>query len=146
MPLTVLGFDGGPFNQSSIEAVGARFLRSYVRIVPTGAYVAGGDTLDLTNGGAAAVAAAPAVIPQSQSRGLASIIIKPVGISNTSLANAGGKYQVRLPLTSTVPTIMSLLNALLLKIFTGVPAEYAAGAYGADVLADTIIAELIWAR
>lgn len=144
MALTVVGYDGGPFNQNSIEAVGARFLRTYVRIVPAGNYVAGGDALDLTNGGGTALL--PTTVPQSQSRGLVSALVRPMAISNTSLANAGGRYQVRLPATSTVPTAMALLTTLLLKIFTGVPAEYAAGAYGADVLADTIIAEFLWAR
>lgn len=141
--LTVYGFDGAPFDQNSIEAFGPRFLRSYVRIVPSGNYATGGDTLDLTNAGGSP--ASPSVVPVAQARGLACIDIRPVSKLTTSFRAADGEYIVLAPL-GVFPVPFANLNALKLKLMLDIATEYVAGAYGADALGDIIQAELVWAR
>lgn len=146
MTITVLGMDGGPFDQNSESAAGDRFIRQYVLLKLSGNYVTGGDTLDLTNGGG--TPAAPSIVPPAASRGLASIDIRPWCKSTTSFSAADGQYFVIVPAAAAgiTPVPISALNALKLKLMVDIGSEYANGAYGADALGDEVIAELTWAR
>lgn len=143
MPVTVLGMDGGPFDQNSIEIISGRTLRTYNLLKLSGNYPTGGDVLDLTNGGG--TPASPTAIPTAQVRGLVSIDIRPFCKSTTSFSAANGQYFIISPV-AVVPVPIVNLNALKLKLMLDVATEYTAGAYGADALADLIIAELTWAR
>lgn len=143
MPIQVLGFDGGAFDQNSVEPYAGRFLKSLVRLVFSGSYPTGGDTLDFTNAGG--TPSAPSVVPPAQSRGLAAIDIRPHSKIVTGLAAVGGSYNPVIP-GGVLPVPNSGVNALKLKIYLVTNAEYTAGAYGADVLGDIVLAELYWAR
>lgn len=142
MTITVLGMDGNPFDQQSIEASGARFLRCYNQFKLSGNYVTGGDTLDFTNGGG--TLAAPVAVPVN-TRGLVSLDLRPWSKLTTSFAAADGQYFVLAPL-GVIPVPLANVNALKLKLMLDVATEYTAGAYGADALGDIIVAECIWAR
>jgi hypothetical protein len=140
--ITVLGLDGNPMDQQSIEASGARFLRCYNRFVLSGNYPTGGDTLDFTNGGGSL--AAPVAIPVN-TRGLVSIDLRPFSKLTTSFSAADGQYFILAPL-GVIPVPLASVNALKLKLMLDVATEYANGAYGADALGDIIVAECVWAR
>ena len=146
MPIQVLGIDGGPFDQNSVEVCSGRMLRSYVLLKFSGNYATGGDTLDLTNGGG--TLAAPTVIPPAQARGLVSMDIRPFCKTTASFSAADGQYYILVPAAAAgiTPVPNSALNALKLKLMLDIAVEYNAGAYGADVLADEVIVELTWAR
>jgi hypothetical protein len=143
MAITVLGADGGPFDQSSIMSVGDRFIRMLCRLVLSGNYVTGGDTLDFTNGGGSA--AAPNAVPPAQVRGLVSVDVRPISKLTTSFAAAAGQYEIIAP-GGIVPVPLSAVNALKLKLMLDIAVEYAAGAYGADALGDFVQAEVYWLR
>lgn len=141
--ITVLGMDQNPYDQNSLEPCNGRFLRQVVNLKFSGNYVAGGDVLDLTNAGG--TPAAPNVVPPAQARGLVAIDIRPLATTNASLSAINGNYICRIP-SAVVPVAGANLAALKVKIYVGAGTEYVAGAYGADVLADVVQAELIWAR
>jgi hypothetical protein len=143
MSIQVLGMDAAPFDQNSESAAGDRFIRQYVRAVLSGNYVAGGDSLDLTNGGG--TPAAPSIVPPAANRGLVSVDVRPIGKTTAAFSCVGGAYSVISP-GAVLPVPVSAVNALKLKLFLVTNAEYAAGAYGADALGDLIILELTWAR
>lgn len=143
MSIQVLGIDGGPFDQNSIEVVAGRILRTLCLLKLSGNYPAGGDLLDLTNGGGSAVA--PTTVPTAQSRGIACIDVRPIAKTTAALSAIGGTYQ---PITpgGVIPIVASGFNALKLKLFLVTNAEYTVGAYGADALGDLLIAEITWLR
>jgi len=143
MTVTVYGLDGNAFDQNSIEAVGGRFLRTVVRLVLSGSYVAGGDALDLTNGGG--TSSAPSTVPTAQVRGIARFSFSPIAKTTAGLSAIGGSYSL-LSSGAVTPIPISAVSALKLKLFLVTNAEYTAGAYGADALADMLIAEIMWAR
>jgi len=138
MSVQVLGFDGNPFDQRSIRAMGDRFIETLVQLKLTGNYATGGDTLDFTNGGG--TPAAPTTVPPAQGASAVGPIRADVSdgpsVAGTVLAN-GGSY-VLIP--GTNPSNWKL------KIFATAGAQYANGAYGADALTDTPILRLTWAR
>lgn len=141
MPIKVVGFNAGPWDQYSADAGGDRFQRNVVLLQFSGNYPTGGDVLDLTNGGGSA--AFPSVLPPNASRGLAFadlMIMGPAG----SLSAGNGEYRLLLPVALPVP--FSSLNNLKLKAFLANGNEYTAGAYAADVLTDIVALELIFAR
>jgi hypothetical protein len=141
--IVVKKWDGAPFDQGGIDPVAGRFLRTFVRLVFSGNYPAGGDTLDFTNGNGANAANA---IPQAQSGGLIAMDFMPWGTTNAAFSAINGQYKLRTPAAAIgVPVPISQLANLLLKLFL-VGGEYAGGAYGADVLADVCIAECFWMR
>lgn len=146
MSIKVLGIDAGPFDQNSVEARGDRFLRTVVLLQLSGAYVANGDALDLTNGGGSALT--PTTVPPGASRGVADIDVQVRATTNASLLAAGGGYAVVAPNANT-PLKFADLSNLKLKLFkntAGSVAEYPAGAYGADALADIVSLEVVYAR
>lgn len=143
MSITVLGADGNAFDQNSIEIPAGRTLKTYVLFKLSGNYPAGGDTLDLTNGGG--TLAAPSAVPPAQVRGLIGIDVRPIAKSTVALSAIGGSYSPISP-GGITPIPISALNALKLKLFLVTNAEYGVGAYGADALADMVLAELTWAR
>jgi hypothetical protein len=143
MSVTVLGGDGGPFDQSSIMAVGDRFIKMLCRFALSGNYVTGGDTLDFTNGGG--TPAAPTAVPPAQTRGIVSIDVRPISKLTTSFAAAAGQYEIIVP-GGVMPIPLSAVNALKLKLMLDIAVEYAAGAYGADALGDFLQAEVYWLR
>jgi hypothetical protein len=142
MAITVLGMDGNPFDQQSIEASGARFLRCYNIFKLSGSYATGGDTLDFTNGGGSL--ASPVAVPVN-TRGLVSIDLRPWAKTTSSFSAADGQYFVLAP-GGVIPVPLASINALKLKLMLDVATEYSAGAYGTDALADILIAECVWAR
>jgi hypothetical protein len=142
MTITVLGADGSPFDQNSIET-SQRFIRALVRLVFSGNYVTGGDVLDLTNGGG--TPAAPSVVPPAQSRGLIEIDLRPASKLVTSFTAIDGQYIPVIPGGLPI-TLTNIATAIKIRVMLDIGVEYAAGAYGADVLGDIVIAELIWAR
>jgi hypothetical protein len=142
MAITVLGMDGNPFDQNSVEAAGVRFLRAFCQFKLSGSYVTGGDTLDFTNGGGSL--AAPVAIPVN-TKGLVSIDIRPWAKTTSAFSAADGQYFVLASL-GVVPVPTVNVNALKLKLMLDVATEYSAGAYGTDALADIILAECVWAR
>jgi hypothetical protein len=138
MAVTVLGFDGNPFDQRSIRSIGDRFIETLVVLKLTGNYTTGGDTLDFTNGGG--TPAAPTTVPPGQQYSNVGPIRADVSdgpsVAGTVLAN-GGSY-ILIP--GTNPTNWKL------KIFATAGAQYANGAYGADALTDNPVLRLTWAR
>jgi hypothetical protein len=143
MPVQVLGVDGNPFDENSIEVIPGRFLRTYVLLKLSGNYPAGGDIFDITNAGGTALA--PNATPQAVSRGLVSIDIRPLSKLTSSFSAAAGQYFIVYP-SGVIPIPFASLNTLKLKLMLDIATEYNAGAYGADALGDVIIAELTWAR
>jgi len=143
MSITVLGADGGPFDQNSIMAVGDRFIKQICRLVLSGNYVTGGDILDFTNGGG--TPAAPTTVPPAQTRGIVSIDIRPLSKLTSSFAAAAGQYELIVP-GGVVPIPFSAVNALKLKLMLDIAVEYTAGAYGADALGDFLQTEVYWLR
>ena len=137
MAVTVLGFDGAPFDQRSIQPGVGRFIRTLVRLKLTGNYTTGGDTLDFTNGGG--TPAAPTTVPPDAGSPIgpdrADVSDGPT-VAGTVLAN-GGSYVL---IVGTNPTNWKL------KVFATAGAQYANGAYGADATTDTPILSLDWAR
>ena len=137
--ITVLGFDGAPFDQRSIQPGVGRFIRTLCMLKMTGNYTTGGDTLDFSNAGGtpAAPTTVPAEADASQKVGpsRADVSDGPV-VAGTVLANGGGYILIK----GTNPTNWKL------KIFATAGTEYANGAYGADALTDTPILSLDWAR
>lgn len=138
MSVQVLGFDGAPFDQRSIQFGQGRFITTLCRLKLTGNYTAGGDTLDFTNGGGTPTL--PTTVP-------ADAYGSPTGPSRIDISDGpspagsvivnGGGYVV---IPGTNPTNWKL------KIFATAGSEYSAGAYGTDVLTDTPILKLDWAR
>jgi len=142
--IQVLGFDGSPFSpEIHCSAKGDRFIRAFLLLKFSGNYVAGGDTLDLTNGGG--TPAAPNTVPPAVSKGPAQIYIE--GRGPTGGFSGGGGYGVVIPPAADAPLTFADAAALKLKLWkTNGATEYAAGAYGADITGDTFIAEVVWPR
>jgi len=126
---TVNGFDGNAFDQNSIDAVAARFIKTLCRIALSGTYVTGGVPLDFSNGGVNS-----SVPPQS--RGIAQVSLRSNGPASSVGAN-GGNYEY---IPGTNPT-----NGKL-KIFATAGTEYSAGALGTDATTDIVMAEVWYAR
>ena len=143
MTITCYGMDGAPFDQNSIFSAGDRYIRTLIRMVLSGNYVGGGDTLDLTNAGG--TPASPTTVPQAQARGIASFDVRPIAKTTAALSAIGGSYQL-ISSGAITPIPISAVNALKFKLFLVTNAEYTVGAYGADALGDMLIAELLWAR
>ncbi len=142
MAIQVLGVDGNPFDQNSIEGGPGRTVKTYVLFKFSGSYVTGGDTLDLSNGGG--TPAAPNTIPTAQARGLVCLDIRPFAKTTSSFSASNGQY---IPITPAVPINGAALTTLKVKLMTNETTEYSAGAYAAsDVLSDIVIAELTWLR
>lgn len=137
--VTVLGFDGAPFDQRSFEGMGERFIKAICRLsIGAGSYVAGGLTLDWSNNNGASPSAPSTIPPAAQ--GVAAGPSR-VSIANMSVAagvGGNGGYYVVIP--GTLPTNWKL------KIFATAGSEYATGAMTADALTDIIEAEVHWAR
>ena len=132
MAVKVYGFDGNPFDQRSIVG-GLRVITCIYRIVLSGNYATGGDTLDFTNGGV------NSAVPSAQGFQVTGPIRCDVcdnGPTGGVLAN-GGNY-VCIPGTG--------LTNWLLKIFATAGTQYAPGAYGVDATTDTILLRVDWAR
>jgi hypothetical protein len=128
MPVLVNGFDGAPFDQRSIIA-SQRTITTLHKLKLTGAYTAGGDTLDWTNGGV------NSAVPPAQSGGIVRIDVCNNGPA-AGVLGLGGNYVC-------IPGL--LLTNWLLKIFKTAGTEYS-GAYLADVLTDNVILRVDWLR
>jgi hypothetical protein len=143
MPIKVLGSDGNPFDQNSVEVVAGRKLRATVLLQLSGAYPTGGDALDLTNGGG--TPAAPTTIPSAQVRGVEAIDIMPRSTLTTGQLAVGGTYLILAPNANTPLKPADLAN-LKLKVLNAGGGELGAGAYAAAQLTDVILAEIIYLR
>lgn len=142
MTITVLGSDGNPFDQNSVELIAGRKLRTVMKLKFTNNYATGGDTLDLTNGGGTVLA--PTCIPAAESRGAESVEALARGPAGSQSAG-GGYYAVVAPNGDTPLTQADLAN-LKLKIFSSGGAELGAGAYPAAVMNDVVLLEAIYLR
>ena len=142
MAITVLGQDGNPFDQGSIVAEADRYIRTFSIFKLSGNYTTGGDILDFTNGGG--TLAAPVAVPPT-ARALVSVDIRPFCKTTASFSAADGQYFVLAP-GGVAPVPLSAVNALKLKLMVDIGVEYTQGAYGADALADILVAECVWAR
>ena len=130
MAVTVNGYNNGnPPDQNSLESLQGRFIRQTLRLVLSGSYTSGGDTLTLAS-----------VQPANTSR-LVKVWIIGCGPAS-SISNLGGNY-VYVPGASSLPTTSP--NGKL-KIFATAGTEYSAGAYSTDATTDIIFAELLWSR
>lgn len=136
--ITVLGFDGNPFDQRSILSEGPRFIRTIVQLKMTGNYPTGGDTLDFTNGGG--TPAAPTTVPPAQGASavgpVRAVLCDGPSPAAGVVGNGGGYVLV----PGTNPTNWKL------KIYATAGTQYANGAYGSDALTDNPTIELWWAR
>jgi len=130
MAIFVGGYNAAPFDQNSIEAGQGRTLRTLHRLVLSGNYTTGGDTLDFTNAGVSSA------VPTPQSRGLLAARVYSNGPAGSVGAN-GGNYEF-IPGTT-------LANGKL-KIFATAGVEYANGAYGANATSDVVFVEATWGR
>ena len=145
MTATLASFDGGAFGQYAEESEGGRFIRQYLKVVFSGNYPTGGDAIDLTNAGG--TPNFPNTVPSAAAYGVADIDVIVRGTA-ASLAGVGGGYAIIAP-NSNAPLKFADLANLKVKAFkntAGSVAEYPAGAYGADVLADVLILEVVYAR
>ena len=142
MSIKVLGSDGNPFDQNSVEVVAGRKLRSVVLLKLSGNYASGGDALDLTNGGGAP--ANPTTLIPAQARGVEAIDLMVRGTS-AGIVAAGGGYVIVTP-NGDAPMSFTDIQNLKLKVFATAGVELGAGAYSAGALADVIEAEIIWLR
>jgi hypothetical protein len=138
MTITVNGFDGNPVGQNSFDGMQGRFIKTYLRVALSGNCPAGGDTLDLTNGGVNS-----AVPPLG--RVIESILPKEHagGASGSSFMGSGGYCEV-----SGIPGVTAP-NAWKLQFFAAGGTQQS-GAYtgftGGSALVDVIELEVNWAR
>jgi hypothetical protein len=147
MSIKVVGYDNTPFDQRHEEARGDRFIRQVLLLVLSGNYVAGGDALDLSNAGGSP--SAPNTISQATLGRVVDIDIQVRGTGTVpSLGAAGGEYVIVAPNQDTplLPADLALLKLKIFKNTAGSVAEYPAGAYGTDVLADVITLEVVYSR
>lgn len=137
MPITVNGFDGNPFDQRSVESLQGRFIVAHYRLALTGSYVAGGDTLDFTNGGVNS-----AVPPLA--RVIESIDVRGNAASVSTYTGGGGK-----PIPIGVPGTTAF-NAWKLAFLQASGTDNSSGTYSgispASPLTDTLELEVTWAR
>ena len=147
MSIKVVGFDGNPFDQNSVEARGDRMIRAIVKLALSGNYPTNGDPLDLTNA-AGVNPLFPTTLIQAAQRGVVDIDVIVRATTNASVLAAGGSYAIVAPNADAPLTFADLAN-LKLKIFkntAGSVAEYPNGAYGADALADIVNLEVVYSR
>jgi hypothetical protein len=119
---------GGPVTFRDIDGSANTFVYTLVRLVFSGSYVTGGDTVDLTPLVQAGVPSQP-VAPLSA-------WVEGNG-TGTSQQAAGGYYAF---LTGTA------LNNNKVKIFNAAGGELAAGAYPAAVTSDVVTVECYWRK
>lgn len=143
MSIQVVGFDAGAFAQYHEEARGDRFIRQFLKLVFSGSYSTGGDTLDLTNAGG--TPAAPNTVPPAVANGLVDVDVIERSTVSTGNAAGGGFYVLVAP-NADVPLKFADLTTLKIKIFTGGTTELSAGAYPASVTSDVVILECVYAR
>lgn len=129
----VQGFDGNPFDQRSVQAF-LRFITTIHKLILSGNYTTGGDTLDWTNGG---VNSAVPSAQSFQSTGPVRCDICDNAPLGTTVLGKGGNYVV-------IPG--TLLTNWKLKLFVTAGTEYTQGAYGADATGDSILIKSDWAR
>lgn len=142
MSITVKGWDGNPVDQRSFWAGGDRFIEVILKLIFSGNYSTGGDTLDLTNAGGSPTA--PTTFPWATSVGAVTFDIEAHGPAGSQSAG-GGYYTVVAPNTDAPLTFSDLAN-MKVKIFSGGGVELSAGAYPAAVTGDSVIIKLIYAR
>jgi hypothetical protein len=139
MAISLVGLDGAPFSTKDMDATGDNFITQRVKVVFSGNYTMGGDTLNLTSivpPGAGPRADTGTVLP------LEVIEVAKGSPTVPSLSAAGGFYAA---VEAAVPTLANYL----LKVFknsAGNVAEYNNGAYGTDVLTDGLILEFTWRK
>lgn len=132
MAVKVQGYDGNPFDQRSIMSF-MRFLTTIHRLILSGNYATGGDTLDWTNAGinSAVPPDAPSLIGPDRCD------VNDNAFSGATVLGAGGNY-ILIPGTN--------LTNWKLKIFKTAGAEYGAGAYVADALTEVLLIKSDWFR
>lgn len=139
MAIQLVGLDGNPWTSKDMDATGDNYITQRVKVLFSGNYTTGGDTLNLT----------PIVPPMAGPRPdtgtvLPLEVIEAAKGSPTvpSLSAAGGFYAA---VEAAAPTLANYL----LKVFknsAGSVAEYNQGAYGTDVTTDGLILELTWRK
>jgi len=124
--ITISGLDGNPFGTRDIDASPNNFCFSFHKLVLSGSYVTGGDTLDFST--------VAGLIP---SGGLP-ILAFAEGNGSGTQQSAGGGYYIVLS--------GNALNNWKLKIFAAAGTELAAGAYVAQQTGDGIFLTVLWRK
>ena len=142
MTIKLVGSDGNPFDQNSVEVVFGRKIRSTAKVVFSGNYSTGGDALDLTNAGG--TPANPTTVVPAEVRGVEAIDIMVRGATGGYVA-AGGGYAV---VTGNQDSPMNFtdIQNLKLKVFSTAGGELGAGAYPAAIQNDVVVLEMMWLR
>ncbi len=126
MALAINGTDNNPFTTRDIAALDANFVWSFHRVVPSGNYATGGDTLDLST--------IAGLIPS----GSLPVVIYVNGQGSGDCQTAeGGYYSVKQGTT---------LKNFLLQVWEPGGTELGAGAYDPEVIADVITLEILWRK
>ena len=128
MSIAVNGTDGNPFTTRDIDASGQNFATTYAVLTPSGSYVTGGDTVDLTP------------IASLTPSGSLPIEIDVVGQGNTAGTSwtAIGNYYAVVQGTA--------LNNYKLQCWVAAGTQLAAGAYPATVTNDKILVKVLWRK
>jgi hypothetical protein len=127
MAIAIVGTDGNTFTTRDIDASSNNFVTCYVILTPSGSYVTGGDTVDLT--------AVAGLVPSGTL--LEVDVIGQGNTAGTSWTAIGNYYAMVQGAT---------LAAWKLQMWSGGGVQLAAGAYPATVTNDKILAKLVWRK
>lgn len=139
--IVLAGMDGNPWTTRDLDASGNNFVTTRAKVIFSGNYTTGGDTLDLTNGNGANGTNVAGLVP-SASLPLAVTESYQGTAAVPSLSAAGGFYEI-------IQAAAPALNNYKLKVFknsAGSIAEYNNGAYGTDVTTDVVELEITWRK
>jgi len=128
MALAINGMDGNPFTTRDIDASSSNVVTTYHVITPSGSYVTGGDTLDLST--------ISGLIPSSS---------LPLDVDVNGAGNTAGTSHTALGNYYAIVQ-GATLAAYKLQMWTGGGLQLAAGAYPATVTNDRIIAKITWRK
>ena len=128
MSLQINGLDGNLFGFRDEDGSGMNFITTYHVITPSGSYVTGGDTLDITQ--------VSALIPSSSAPVLAEVTGQgnTAGTSWTALGNYFAVVQG------------ATLATWKLQAWSGGGAQQGAGAYPSTITNDRIVLRLVWRK
>ena len=127
MSIAVLGADGNPFTTRDVDGTAQNFVFTQHKLVFSGSYVTGGDTLDLS--GVASLV--PSGSPPLQ------VFCEGNGSAATAQSFIGGYY---------VAITGASLATWKVKIFAAAGTELAAGAYGVAITGDIVTMQICWRK
>ena len=127
MAIAINGSDGTPYTTRDLDASSNNFVTCYAVLTPSGSYVTGGDTVDLTP-----------IASQVPSATLVEVdVIGQGNTAGTSWTAIGNYYAIVQGAT---------LNAWKLQCWVAAGTQLAAGAYPATVTNDKILAKVVWRK